>query len=134
MAELAPPRLRHRSPRRDAISLDADHRRHAVQELAIRDLKHGAGLSHCPSGNFQANSAWLVLATLAHNLLRYSAHLGAITSGPVLAKTFRRRLLSLPARLTRSARRWTLHLPTRWPWAEAFLTALQRLRSIPARC
>lgn len=118
----------------DAISLDADHRRHAVQELAIRDLKYGAGLSHCPSGNFQANSAWLLVATLAHNLLRYSAHLGAITDGPVAAKTLRQRLLTLPGRLTRSARRWTLHLPTRWPWAQAFLTALQRLRAIPAHC
>jgi hypothetical protein len=29
--------------------LDADHRRHAVCELAIRDLKAGAGLAHLPS-------------------------------------------------------------------------------------
>jgi hypothetical protein len=27
----------------DAVTLDADHRRHAVCELAIRDLKPGAG-------------------------------------------------------------------------------------------
>jgi Transposase DDE domain group 1 len=52
-----------------AITLDADHRRHAVCELAIRDLKDGAGLRHCPSGVFLANAAWLVLATLAHNLV-----------------------------------------------------------------
>jgi Transposase DDE domain group 1 len=32
------------------IELDADHRRHAVCELAIRDLKAGAGLAHLPSG------------------------------------------------------------------------------------
>jgi hypothetical protein len=31
-----------------AIELDADHRRHAVVELCIRDLKAGAGLRHCP--------------------------------------------------------------------------------------
>jgi hypothetical protein len=118
----------------DAVSLDADHRHHATQELAIRDLKYGAGLAHCPSGNFQANAAWLVLVTLAHNLLRWAAHLGAITDGPIVAKTIRRRFLSVPARLTRSARVHTLHLPTRWPWAEAFLTALRQLRAIPARC
>jgi len=29
-----------------AVELDADHRRHAVCELTIRDLKHGAGLNH----------------------------------------------------------------------------------------
>lgn len=118
----------------DAISLDADHRHHAVQELAIRDLKHGGGLAHCPSGNFQANAAWLVLATLAHNLLRWAAYLGAIACGPIVAKTIRRRFLSVPGRLTRSARVHTLHLPTRWPWAQAFLSALHRLRAIPARC
>jgi hypothetical protein len=30
------------------IELDADHRRHAVCELTIRDLKAGAGLAHLP--------------------------------------------------------------------------------------
>jgi hypothetical protein len=34
------------------VELDQDHRRHAVVELAIRDLKQGAGLCHCPSGVF----------------------------------------------------------------------------------
>jgi len=34
----------------DAVSLDADHRRHAVCELAIRDLKHGAGCATAPPG------------------------------------------------------------------------------------
>ena len=41
----------------DPVDLDRDHRAHAVIELAIRDLKHGAGLNHCPSGNFAANAA-----------------------------------------------------------------------------
>ena len=39
--------------------------------------------------------------------------------------------LGLPGRLTRSARRVTLHLPARWPWAERFLDGLARLRAIP---
>src|SRR5204863_26639 len=59
-----------------AVWLDQDHRRHAVVELAIRDLKNGAGLNHCPSGRFAANAAWLLLGTLAHNLLRWVALLG----------------------------------------------------------
>jgi hypothetical protein len=58
------------------VELDADHHRHAVCELAIRDLKDGAGLRHCPSGSFPANAAWAVIATLAHNLLRWIAALG----------------------------------------------------------
>ena len=45
-------------------------------ELAIRDLKEGAGLEHCPSGKFFANAAWLACAVLAHNLVRWTARLG----------------------------------------------------------
>ena len=48
------------------------HRQHAVVELAIRDLKEGAGLEHVPSGNFHANSVWLQCAVLAHNLIRWT--------------------------------------------------------------
>jgi Transposase DDE domain group 1 len=43
-----------------AVWLHADHRRHAVVELCIRDLKGGVGLRHHPSGKFNANAAWLV--------------------------------------------------------------------------
>jgi Transposase DDE domain group 1 len=116
-----------------ATKLDADHRRHAVCELAIRDLKHGAGLRHCPSGLFLANAAWLVIATLAHNLLRWVATIGLGSSDLVVAKTLRRRLLALPGRLTRSARQRLLHLPRDWPWATQFLGALARLQAVPLR-
>ena len=67
------------------VWLDQDHRRHATIELAIRDLKAGVGLRHCPSGKFSANTAWPVLATLAHNLLRWTSQLGLGTSGLVVA-------------------------------------------------
>ena len=113
------------------VELDADHRRHAVVELAIRDLKAGVGLRHVPSGKFAANAAWLLAATLAHNLLRWVAAIGLGAGGKlVVAKTLRRTLLSLPGRITRSARRWTLHLPAGWPWAAWFALALARLRCI----
>jgi hypothetical protein len=115
-----------------AVELDADHRRHAVCELAIRDLKTGAGLAHLPSGQFTANAAWLLAATLAHNLLRWTATLGlGVVGEQTVAKTLRRTLLTLPGRLTRSARQWTLHLPAGWPWAHSFTMALARLRCIP---
>ena len=65
---------------------------------------------------------------LTHKLLRWSTRLGGSTAGPVLAKTIRRRYLTIPGRITRSARRTTLHLPTRWPWRDAFTAALSRLR------
>jgi len=114
-----------------AVELDADHRRHAVIELAIRDLKEGAGMNHCPSGRFFANAAWLVLAALAHNLLRWTASIGLGIDGPVVAKTIRRRFVAFGGRLTRSARRFHLHLPARWPWADAFLAAIARFRALP---
>lgn len=114
-----------------AEELDADHRRHAVMELAIRDLKEGSGLNHSPSGRFFANAAWLVLATIAHNMIRWLAALGLAVETIVVAKTIRRRFLALPGRLTRSGRRWRLHLPERWPWQDAFTSALRRLRALP---
>ena len=40
---------------RDTLDLEADHRRHAEIENAIRDLKYGVGLNHLPSGHFPAN-------------------------------------------------------------------------------
>jgi hypothetical protein len=117
----------------DAVMLDRDHRAHAVVELSIRDLKHGAGLNHCPSGIFNANAAWLLATTLAHNLIRWTQLIGKIDTPRLAnAKTFRRRLLTIPGRLTRSARRWTLHLPSRWPWQHVFEDTLGRLRALPA--
>ena len=41
----------------ETLALEADHRRHAVIENAIRDLKYGVGLNHLPSGRFAANAA-----------------------------------------------------------------------------
>jgi hypothetical protein len=114
-----------------AVWLDQDHRRHATVELCIRDLKAGVGLRHCPSGKFNANAAWLLAATLAHNLLRWVAQIGLGARGElVVAKTLRRTLLSLPGRITRSARRLILHLPADWPWAPWFELALARLRCV----
>ena len=39
----------------ETLALEADHRRHAEIENAIRDLKYGVGLNHLPSGRFAAN-------------------------------------------------------------------------------
>ena len=111
----------------EAIFLDADHRRHAVVELAIRDLKEGSGLEHCPSGAFNANAAWTVLASIAHNLVRWVGSLGLELTGPLVAKTIRRKFLALPGRLTDSGRRRYLHLPTKWPWATQWSECFTRL-------
>ena len=49
----------------------------------------------------------------------------------VTTKTLRRRFFSMAGRLTRSARRLTLHLPQRWPWEAQFSGALARFRALP---
>ena len=116
-----------------AVFLDADHRHHAVVELAIRDLKDGAGMAHCPSGTFTANAAWSVLATLAHNMIRWVAALGLEHTGTVVAKTIGRKYIALPGRLTHRSRRTQLHLPTRWPWATEWAECFNRLRALSLR-
>ena len=114
----------------EALELEADHRRHAEIENAIRDLKYGVGLIHLPSGRFAANAAWLAVQVMAHNLARWTARLG-LGEQVVATKTLRRRFFSIAGRLTRSARRLTLYLPQRWPWEIQFSRALARLRALP---
>jgi hypothetical protein len=116
----------------DAVVVDAFHRHHAVVELAIRDLKEGAGLDHVPSGRFGANGAWLQCAVLAHNLIRWSVTLGDV--GPVgqltVARTVRTRLIAMPARLVNRAGTITLRAPLGWPWAAWFTRRLECLRAL----
>lgn len=111
------------------VELEADHRRHAVVEDAIRDLKYGVGLNHLPSGRFGANAAWLALNVTAHNMARWMSRIG-LGEQLIATDTLRRRYLNLPGRITTSARRLTLHLPSRWPWAEPFNTSLANLRTV----
>jgi Transposase DDE domain group 1 len=114
----------------DTITVDAFHRHHAVVELAIRDLKEGAGMQHVPSGNFSANSAWLQCAVLAHNLIRWTATIGA--PGPVdeltVARTVRQQLLNVPGRLVNHAGTPVLRGPLNWPWRHRFQQRLAALR------
>ena len=114
----------------EMLELEADHRRHAEIENAIRDLKYGVGLNHMPSGRFAANGAWLAVQVMAHNLARWTARIG-LGEQIVTTKTLRQRVFTLVGRITRSARRLTLHLPKHWPWETQFSRALARLRAIP---
>ena len=105
----------------DTVAADKTHRGHAIIEQVHADLKAGP-LAHLPSGVFTANSAWLVIAVIAFNLTR-AAGLVADRAGRLAratTATIRRTLIHVPARLARSARRITLHLPEAWPWQTAF--------------
>jgi hypothetical protein len=110
---------------------DIDHRDHATIELVIRDLKDQA-LAHFPSGRYHANSAWTVIAALAHNLGRWTTQI-ALPDQPVqTARSRRRHLLQIPGRLTHTSRQWTLRMPARWPWQHQFTTILNTIRALPA--
>jgi len=116
-----------------SVDVDEFHRAHATVELAIRDLKEGAGLEHVPSGNFSANSAWLLCSALAHDLIRWTALLGDVTPEDHLtvARTVRIRFLSVPGRLVNISGTPTLRAPLEWPWAKTFERALALLRALP---
>ncbi len=113
----------------DTLELEADHRRHAEIENAIRDLKYGVGLNHLPSGRFNANAAWMGCNIIAYNLARWMTRLG-LREQLLTTKTVRFRYIAAPGRMARSGRRLHLHLPASWPWASSFLAALERLRSL----
>lgn len=113
------------------LALEADHRRHAVVENTIRDLKDGVALDHLPSGRFAANGAWLAFNVMAHNLARWVSRV-AVDDPVVTTTTVRLRYVAVPGWLVRHARQLHLHLPARWPWAAQFLSALEQLRSLPA--
>ncbi|MGY4646344.1 IS1380 family transposase [Mycobacterium sp. URHB0021] len=98
---------------------DLTHRQHAIIETVFADLIDGP-LAHIPSGRFGANSAWVLCAAIAHNVLRAGGVLTGAAHAVARGATLRRRIVNIPARLARPQRRPVLHLPTHWPWAQAW--------------
>jgi hypothetical protein len=101
------------------IQAEKAHRAHAIIEQVHADLKNGP-LAHLPSGSFQANAAWLVLAAIAFNLTRAAGCLASTFHARATTGTIRAQLINIPARLARSARTLRMHLPTSWPWEPAW--------------
>ncbi|WP_374112882.1 transposase [Streptomyces sp. MNU89] len=69
-----------------------------------------------PSGQFNANAAWLTLWAMTYNLLRAAGALASVFHAKATNATIRDHLIHVPGRIARSARRLALHLPQRWPW------------------
>ncbi len=113
--------------------VEADHRRHAIVEQSIAELK-SAGLAHLPSGKFTANAAWLALTVMAHNLGRAVGQLAGADLHQATAATLRRKVFTMPGRLVHTGRRRHLRLPANWPWADPVRLALTRITAIPLRC
>jgi hypothetical protein len=99
---------------------DITHRQHAIIETVFADLIDGP-LAHLPSGRFGANSAWILCAAIAHNLLRAAGVLAGDRHTRARGSTLRRKIINVAARLSRPQRRPMLHLPTHWPWSTHWL-------------
>ena len=101
------------------LQAESQHRAHAIIEQVIADAKASA-LAHLPSSSFQANAAWATLWAIAHNLTRTTGVLTDRFHAKATTATIRAHLINIPARLARSARRLTIHLPQNWPWQHSF--------------
>jgi len=115
----------------DTVAADKTHRQHAIIEQVNADLKNGP-LAHLPSGKFNANAAWLALATIAFNLTRTAATITGTTLAKATTATIRRKLITVPARVASSARRLTLHLPKNWPWETPWNQLFKHAHGPPA--
>src|SRR4051794_6875902 len=112
--------------------LEARHRAYAIVEDRVRTLK-SMGLGNLPFSAFAPNQAWLEATLLAHDLTVWTQLLLFDGEHAVCEpKRLRYRLLHVAGKLTRHARRLTLHLPADWPWATAIARAFKRLTALPA--
>jgi hypothetical protein len=101
-------------------------------EALNRDAKHGAALRHLPSGHEAINTVWMWGALLACAMSAWLQELTGLDRGNGRGRatiaTLRRRLICVPARLVRHARRLILRLP---PGPQPLPEVLHRLRLLP---
>jgi hypothetical protein len=119
------------TPGGQLADLEVRHRSHARVEDRIRTGK-ATGLRNLPCKQYQQNKVWLELSLAAADLLSWAQ---ALCFTGDLARcepaTFRYRINSTAARITRTARAWHLHLDQDWPWATHLATAFAKLRAAP---
>ncbi|GAA1011424.1 transposase [Acrocarpospora pleiomorpha] len=115
----------------DLVQAEQQHRDHAIIEQVNADLIDGP-LAHLPSGNFNANAAWLTLAAIAHNLLRATGCLAGAFHARARGATLRRHLIIVPARLARHGRgHITFHLPGHWRRQRAWMNIFDAVHHPP---
>ncbi len=117
-----------------AVDIEHRHRlRGGVPEDTIRQLKEDFAFRHAPVGNFYGNWLWWHACALAYNVARWIRCLALPEAfATCRGKRLRACFLNIAARLVRHARALTVRLPGNYPWADAFTTALERLRALPA--
>ena len=111
--------------------LEVRHRTHARVEDRVRCGKD-SGFGRFPSRVFAINAAWLELALCGIDLLAWTQHLlldGALAKAE--PRKLRYRLLHVPARISRTARKTRLRIPASWPWAADLAAAFTSLAALP---
>jgi hypothetical protein len=117
----------------ETIQAEGQHRDHAVVEQVFADWYDGP-LAHLPSGHFNANAAWLVIAAIAQNLVRAAGTLAGPLHAKARAATIRRDLIAVAARTARHGRgHLTLHLPEYWHREHEWLSLWHAACGPPAR-
>lgn len=113
------------------VQAEQQHRDHAIIEQVFADLNDGP-LAHLPSGDFNANAAWVTCAAITHNLLRATGCLAGGVHAKARGATLRRRLIAIPARLARHGRgHVTVHLPQHWRWRQAWMNIFDAVHDPP---
>lgn len=112
--------------------LEVRHRLHARVEDRIRAAKD-TGLTNLPLQSFDKNRIWIEIAQLAHELTVWTQLLGlhghrALAWEP---KRLRLRLFTVAGRVITTARRTTLRINHRWPWADLLTRAHTALAAVP---
>jgi hypothetical protein len=117
----------------ETIQAEGQHRDHAIVEQVFADWNDGP-LAHLPSGKFAANAAWLVIAAMAHNLLRAAGALASLPFARARTATIRRDLITLAARTARHGRGCLiLHLPEGWHREREWLNLWEAACGPPAK-
>lgn len=127
---------------KEATEVEDFHRHRAQIEERLKELKLGQALRHLPSGDMNANRVWLQAALCALNLSAMVCDLcpAAAASGvddevmPTrrAAKTLRRILFSVPARIVRSARQLIMRLSEGFRYADIFRATYEAALSLPS--
>jgi hypothetical protein len=98
-----------------------EHNSRGNAENFIREQKYGYDLKHFPCKPLVANEAYLLLAMVAHNLMRWAA-LVIDPEKPPFAKRFRNQFIHRPGRLVNHSGRVVLKV------SRAFFEEVTRLR------
>lgn len=120
----------------DAAAVVRENNARCHQENLIEQLKNGVGATRMPVAEFDANWAYLVIASLAWNLKAWAAlllpaKLGARTLLRMEFRRFLNEIVLLPAQILRSGRRLIFRLLAINRWVPLLLDgtrALKRLR------